>query len=294
MQFVFTTFVFLSMAGFHSAPDNLVSDKNRYQPYYLEIVENLANLDVSSSEFATKCVLLGNENDFTNTNSNIISALDYMSKNSDVSNLLLQIATDRNVKICVDNITSSERGFFDHEQNLIVINDTLTFPETVLILVHEFRHLDQFSRGFCPIAKFDISEFVRLTFVLEADAQAITTLTAWTMKENGYVEPWHALNAFENYRDIAEEFRISYIKSRDLPTATNASFAQWYHSDWRLESYYASACSNFYYDLEKTKLIQTYGKLPDLFFDTLCTIPGGANYGCQNNPEIDIVGPSTK
>ena len=294
MQFVIATLVFLSMAGYHSSPDDPASDKSDYRSEYLKVVENLANLDVSSPEFAAKCVYLGDENDFAKANSKIIAVLEYMSTNSDESNALLHIATDKHAKICVDSITSNERGFFDHEQNLIVLSDALTFPEKVLILVHEFRHLDQFSRGFCPTVKFDISEFVRLTYALEADAQAITTLSAWAMKENGFTTPWNALSTFVNYQDVAESFSITFRDSKDLPTATNAAFAQWYRSDWRLESYYASACTSYFDELEKTKLIQAYGKLPITFFDTLCTLPDGTNYGCQNNPEIHIVGPSTE
>ena len=294
MQFVIATFVFLSMAGYHSSPDGLESDESDYRSEYLKVVENLATLDVSSPEFAAKCVYLGDGNEFAKTNSKINDVLEYMSTTSDESNALLHIATDKHVKICVDDITSNERGFFDHEQNLIVLGDGLNFPEKVLILVHEFRHLDQFSRGFCPTVKFDISEFVRLTFALEADAQAITTLSAWVMKENGFATPWNTLNTFENYKDIAEIFSSNYMENGDLPIATNAAFAQWYHSDWRFDSYYASACTSYFEELERTKLIQTYGKLPDSFFDTLCTLPDGTNYGCQNNPEINIAGPSTE
>lgn len=290
MQLVVAVIVFLSMAGYHIPLDEQDHEKDEYQSKYLAVVENLANLDITSAAFAQKCVILGSEP--PNSSAQILDLLEYLSTKSEESNALLQFAVTKQVKICVDDITWNERGFFDHEQNLIVLRDVLTFPEQVVILIHELRHLDQFSRGFCPSVQYDISEFVRLTYALEADAQAVTTLLAWMMKENGVGVPWDTLTAFPNYRDIAESFSSEYMENQNLQNATNAAFAQWYHSDWRLQSYYNSACSSYLEDLEEMKLIQSYGKLPDTFFNTLCTLPDGSNYDCLKNPEINIVGPA--
>ncbi len=114
---------------------------------------------------------------------------------------------------------------------------------------------------------------------------------AWEMKENGYADPWTALKSFEKYSDILDSFSTSLLESRNLSVATNAAFAQWYHSPWRLESYYVSACTGYLDDLDQSKMLQSYGKLPDSFFESLCSLPDGSNYECINNPEIDFTRP---
>ena len=290
MQFIVNIFVFLFITGSLTSVDDQETDRNRteHRSKYLEVVENLADLDATDPLFTAKCMRLGESN---TANSEILALIDYIYISSDESKALLQIAQEKRATICLDDIIWDERGFFDFDLNFIVLKNSLTFPEKVLILVHELRHLDQYSRGFCPSTQFDIREHVRLTYALEADAQAITTLSAWNMKENGYTAPWTALKGFVNYNDILDSFSISFLESQNLSTATNAAFAQWYHSSWRMESYYVSACTSYLDDLDRSKMIQSYEKLPDSFFESLCSLPDGSNYECLKNPEIDFLGP---
>lgn len=293
MHFIVTTLVFLFMTGSLTPLDDQKAERDNTEnrSKFLEVVENLSGLDVSDPVFTEKCILLGDGDSSETGNSELLALIDYMSFASDESNTLLRIAQEKRATICLDDIIWNERGFFDFDLNFIVLKNSLTFSEKVLILVHELRHLDQYSRGFCPSTQFDISEHVRLTYALEADAQAITTLSAWIMRENGYTDPWNALKGFVNYEDIPDSFSISFLENQNLSIATNAAFAQWYHSAWRLESYYVSACTSYLDDLDRSKMIQSYGKLPDSFFDSLCSLPDGSNYECLKNPEIDFIGP---
>jgi hypothetical protein len=72
--------------------------------------------------------------------------------------------------------------------------------------------------------------------------------------------------------------------------ATRAAFARWYDSDWRRESYYLSACGQYLDQLDETHAIEGRDRLPADFFDTLCLLPDGTNYGCHLTDAIAQTG----
>jgi len=296
MRIFVTFYTICALIGLHNPLDAQEIEPNPTEQGYIDsgLARSLADLGVSNPDYSKKCMFLGSDSSLETANSELIALVQYLSVASDLSNDLLGIAKEKHVTICLVDTGINERGSFDYSSNLIVLREALTFPEKILIMVHELRHLDQFGRGFCPSTKFDMSEHVRLIYALEADAQAITTLSAWSMKVSGDDLPWATLSEFEKYSDISDSFSARFSESGDLSTATSAAFAQWYQSRWRLESYYLGACENYLDDLDRTKMVQSYLKLPDSFFDTLCSLPNGMSYECLEAAKADYANQSEK
>jgi Putative metallopeptidase family (DUF6782) len=188
--------------------------------------------------------------------------------------------------LCLDNRTPGCRGYFEPASNVIALLEGLSYGEKLLIAAHELRHAAQSADGFGPSVEYDRHENVRLTYALEADAQAITTLFAWSERSAGRPDAWEAALTLERYADIPEAFAAALDGGGDLTTATRTAFEAWYASDWRRESYYLSACSHVLDLLDETHSVESYARLPADHFDTLCRLPDGTDYGCTAAPEI--------
>ncbi len=170
---------------------------------------------------------------------------------------------------------------------VIALKSSLSFDEQRLILIHELRHLEQFDRGHCPSNDVSMRENARAVMATEADAMAITTLLAWDLRTIGHPGPWHTLIDWEQYGDIPQRFEAELAETGDLEAAVVAAFAQWYASDWRVNSYYFASCSDYLDRLDESHKLPRYDMLPDDYLTRLCRLPNGAPYACSdaNRPE---------
>jgi hypothetical protein len=189
--------------------------------------------------------------------------------------------------ICIDPSTIDCRGYFEPQEHVIAVGGALSRLEMTLILAHELRHLDQYRRGYGPSLTIDLSENIRLSLAMEADAQAIATFFAWSADESGNPALWQALEALEHSEDIAAAFAEAITAGATPAGATRAAFSAWYRSEWRLERYRAAAAANHLDRLDAEKAIATAERLPPDHFDRMCLMPDGSNYGCHLTEEIE-------
>lgn len=127
MQFIVTILVFLFMTGSLTPPDDQKAERDNIEnrSKFLEVVENLAGLDVSDPVFTEKCIFLGDGDSSEAGNSELLALIDYMSFASDESNALLRIAQEKRATICLDDIIWNERGFFDFDLNFYSVEEFL-------------------------------------------------------------------------------------------------------------------------------------------------------------------------
>ncbi|MGC9370961.1 MAG: DUF6782 family putative metallopeptidase [Paracoccaceae bacterium] len=182
--------------------------------------------------------------------------------------------------LCLSDQPMEARGYFEPRSNRIVLRRDLPEGARIAILVHELRHIEQFSRGFCPSPRLDMQESARLVFAMEADAQAIATLYAWQLRQQGDPAAWEALGEIAHYTDITARFAAAMAEHDDIGIATALAFDQWYQDDWRTEAYYISTCSDHLDRLEEENLLPGYDRLPEGFFAQFCRLPSGRPYDC--------------
>jgi hypothetical protein len=185
------------------------------------------------------------------------------------------------VKICVDPLMMLFRGYVEPDEHVIVIGANASMAEKALILAHELRHVDQAARGYAASLEFDMRENVRLIYALEADAQAITVLFAWSMREAGNLSLWQALKTLEHVGDMAVPFEAAMLAGEGQIAATRAAFSAWYRSRWRVESYFTAGAGAYLDQLDETRSVQSYRALPKGHYDRLCLMPNGGNYACR-------------
>jgi hypothetical protein len=196
---------------------------------------------------------------------------------------------DSGVSLCLDPESGECRGYYVPEANAIALRPGLPADEMALIVLHELRHLDQHARGYGPSAEYAMAENARQMFALEADAQAVGALFAWQRRAE---DPglWDAYLGFPRYRDIAVAFEASKEGGADDLAATRDAFRAWYHSDWRRRTYYLASCSAYLDLVDAEHLLPSYEPLPEGYFDGLCRLPDGRDYGCADTDEIGLVG----
>jgi len=244
------------------------------------------DLFVWHPQYQERCYFSDRENVINTHFETITNLLRLLEKEPRLGNFLLSIAKKLNTAICIDERDDETRGYYDFKYNIIGLKEHLGIFEKLIILVHELRHISQFTRGFYNSLDYDIEEIIRMNFAIEADAEVIVTLYAWRMREIGMDEVWNALSGFSNYKDIAKEFEKEIQNSGDELKAANAAFVQWYKSEWRIDNYYKSSYSWYVDMLDETKIIQKYLKLPENYFSNLCMLPCQKNYGCHRSGKI--------
>jgi hypothetical protein len=183
--------------------------------------------------------------------------------------------------LCIDDRSISERGYFNVDLNLIALSDRIQADEMLAILMHELRHADQLIRGYCPSNKVSMAENARATFAIEADAMAMTALSAWTLRSQGDDGPWQAMLSWERYSDIAERFETEITASGSANQAAEAAFTQWFASEWRTWSYYSASCGDYLDRQDRSHALPRYDLLPDDFYARLCRMPDGTPYDCR-------------
>jgi hypothetical protein len=203
-----------------------------------------------------------------------------------LSDYLGGLISGADVVLCLDPQAPGCRGYYEPVSHVIAFSPELGFDEKLLVAVHELRHVDQIRRGFVPPLSLDRREYVRLVYALEADAQALATLYAWTERAAGRPEVWAAAETLEHYEDIPAAFAAELDATGDAGLATRAAFSAWYASDWRRETYYHSACGQYLDQLDRAHLVPRYETWPAGYLDALCLLPDGTNYGCHLTDEI--------
>lgn len=241
-----------------------------------------ARLRAWSADYAARC-LLGESAGGPRELSEVAARL---AVEGPFSDYLSELLSSFDVALCLDPHAPGCRGYYEPTAQVIALSPDLTFDEKLLVVVHELRHLDQIRRGFVPSLALDRREYVRLVFALEADAQALTTLYAWSERAAGRPELWATAETLEHYEDIAAAFAAALDAVDDPAPATRAAFAAWYASDWRREMYYRSACGQYLDQLDDAHGVVRYDALPAGYLDDLCLLPDGTNYGCHLTDEI--------
>ncbi len=198
---------------------------------------------------------------------------------------LRDLLRETGLRVCID-LSTDCRGYYEPEANVLALGHGLATAEMTLILVHELRHLAQSRDGYALSLAVDLTEHVRQTYALEADAQAFATLYAWRSSMMGRGELWRVALGQARFGDIAEAFAAAIGKGEDTSTATRAAFSAWYASPWRRERYFLAAASAYLDRLDETHAIRGYAMLPDGHFDRLCRLPDGSEYGCTGTAEI--------
>jgi len=194
--------------------------------------------------------------------------------------LLIAAWQESGVALCLSDQPMEARGYYEPLSNRIVLRRDLPEGARIAILIHELRHVEQLGRGFCPSPELDMQEAARLVFAMEADAQAIATLYAWQLRQQGDPAAWEALAEIEHYADITARFAAAMAEQDDIGIATAYAFDQWYQDDWRTEAYYISSCSDHLDRLEEENRLPGYDTLPEGFFAQFCRLPSGRPYDC--------------
>ena len=266
---------------------------------HAEIDDDLSHCDVDGKQtdlsrwhyqFRERCYFQNKHNPINKNTLGITNILAEMRREPLFSSYLLGKANQLESAFCIEDRADGCRGYYDYNFNIIAVRSSLELFTKVIIFIHELRHLDQVSRGFVRTLDYDAKEMVRMTFAIEADVNAVLAMYGWRLKEMGFPQVWKKLFDLPHYSDIYEAFREEMENSHNELTAARMAFIQWYQSDWRKTSYSRNSLSGYYDMLDDTKLIQRYDKLPTEYFDNLCILPDGRNYGCHLTSEIRAQG----
>ncbi len=187
---------------------------------------------------------------------------------------------------CLDDPNVETQGYMIVERGLIVL--TRGLPEGLQrgILLHELRHLDQVARSMCPAPSLSMRENARATFAIEADASAVSLHVAWDLKEMGDPAPWEALAGWPSQADVAARYAQVMEQTGDGPAATAAAFRQWYDGADRVERYYVASCSDYLDRQDRTRALPATGTVDPGYFTTLCRLPSGTPYPCEEPEEL--------
>lgn len=197
------------------------------------------------------------------------------------SGSILRSLQDTAPRICTGPPVIGAHGYFDPDGNRIWLSTALPRPMAVAVLLHELRHMDQFQSGACPSPQMSMETTARVSLAMEADAAAMAMLLTWRLAEAGDPAPFAAISNWAHHGDIAEAFAAAKAAGASDAAATSAAFAQWYVSDWRRESYYIAACSDYLDTQDRTHALPGTAALAEDFFTGLCRLETGAPYVCD-------------
>lgn len=195
---------------------------------------------------------------------------------------LRQQLTDTGLELCIAENMVEAYGYYEPENNRIVINSSLSSGLQQAILVHELRHVDQFTSGICPTPDLAMGESARAVFAMEADASATGLIVAWAMRAEGYPQMWDALAAWPMQQDIAKVFADEMQGTNDVGVAASGAFAAWYGYQPRVDLYYLAACSSYLETEDSSHRLRGYETLDPAFYDSLCQLPKGGSYACAD------------
>jgi hypothetical protein len=182
--------------------------------------------------------------------------------------------------LCLDTAMSGAEGYFDPETMRIVLARGHTRELDLGILLHEYRHVEQFARGFFISDDLGSLEHARFVFAIEADASAIAMLLAWERFLDSKPDAWAGLIDWPLQSDIAVALAREYVRSSEPAAMAAAAFAQWYESAERREHYYIVATAAYLDRLDVAHALTPSGRLPADFLNRLCLLPEGGSYPC--------------
>jgi hypothetical protein len=198
------------------------------------------------------------------------------------------IVGEEGIRLCVDFGIVQGRGWFEPETRTLAVAAGLPREEIVLIVAHEFRHVDQWRRGFRHTTDVTAVEHVRQTYALEADASAFLAWVAWQSRESGDQAIWERALALENYGDIVKALGDAMDDGDGPQAALLAAFRAWYASPWRIDGYWKSACGNYLDLLDARHKAAGQAQHPPDRFAGLCVVEEVGDYGCADAPEISV------
>lgn len=197
---------------------------------------------------------------------------------------LAKALTDAAPTLCISDALYLEQGFFEPASNRIVLRAGIDAGFQMAILIHEVRHLEQYTRAICPTVSNSLTSYMRARMALEADASAIGVYVAWKLREDGTPGPWEQLEDWPTHDDLVARFAAEMATSGDEVAATAATYAQWFEDEDRRGMYAFAICSNYLDALDNKKLPPGADTLPDDFSTQLCVLPDGRPYDCVLPP----------
>lgn len=212
--------------------------------------------------------------------------LDFIGDEPTLGNPMVANALKAGTAICIDDRDINQFGYFNVEDNLVAIQADLNRVQQIVVMLHELRHVQQSANGYCPSTDVDLKEAVRVVFAAEADSLAVSALFAWRLRQQGSPDIWRTLQEFGDYLDVLDTFESVMDQGGDELAATRAAFSRWYALPQRRDRYHFSSCMSYLDELDRSKRFRRYDTLPDGYFDRLCSLPDGSNYGCHLTEEI--------
>jgi len=193
---------------------------------------------------------------------------------------LERILEERPPEICLSEHLFGIQGYFDLEAHRIVLRRGLSTPLMRAVAIHELRHIHQTRTGICPDPNLSMEATARVTLAMEADASAVSLAVAWQLRAAGDPSVWTALETWPTHADLALAFEAEMRASGALALATARAFGTWYESEWRRQTYYVAACSDYLDRQERSHALPRYGSLDQAYLAELCRLPDGRVYPC--------------
>jgi len=198
---------------------------------------------------------------------------------------LARILEDRPPEICLSDHLFGIQGDFELAARRIVLRRGLSQPLMRAVAIHELRHVHQTRTGICPDPSLSMESTARVTLAMEADASAVSLAIAWHLRAAGEPSVWTALETWPTHADLALAFEAEMRASGDVALATARAFGTWYESEWRRETYYIAACSDYLDRQDRTHALPRYGSLDQAYLSDLCRLPDGRVYPCAEPKE---------
>ena len=172
-------------------------------------------------------------------------------------------------------------GQVDADRKLIVLNACESDERLIETLVHECRHVQQFSRGVeYGCGMYNIKDAVRLHRCKEADAEALTAAVCHEIRvSSGSESAWKAFAAGRPF--VAAGLEKEALKQKDsavTPIMLRAAFDGWY-ADERVVRFYEE---NY---IEKGILTECFGQKEKLktYFHKKTTSQRIVSMVCSDN-----------
>lgn len=134
---------------------------------------------------------------------------------------------------------------------VITLNRNKTDDAIVADAVHELRHLYQDATRPTPHTLTEREDLVQLEYAEEADAEAVSSLVLWELRQARITAPWNHHNSHYSYRPvsicyahISDAFQQAITQGKDTTHATAAAFRAWYRDPSLLAYYRRQALDN--------------------------------------------------
>ncbi len=168
-----------------------------------------------------------------------VKVIDTIAKYSKTGRMLLKQARKDGYKLIM--IPGGDwAGRVDAKRKLIVLNARETDEQLIEALVHECRHIQQFSRGVdYGCGAYNIKDAVRLHRCKEADAEAVTAAVCHEIRcRCGNEGPWKAFASGRPFVAAGlEKAALNQKTSAVTPLMLRAAFDGWYADEKVVQIY---------------------------------------------------------